>query len=201
MFLRIMRMLYGTEIESDETENGISIVYDNVADGQSVFCGGIINNVKKMNTKSGNKDMAIVTVEDLLGTFELMVFPKVYEKVRGLLVDDGFILIKGRVSIREGEKPIILVEEITPWELNEAKPLPKEEEKKIKKLYLKFSLTDQDLLYKVNEILVNYPGEFPVAVQCTTQNKLFALNHKVDGSNALINELCSVLDFDCIKLK
>lgn len=194
-------MFVGTEIESDDAENGTSIVYDNVTDGQAVFCGGIINNVKKMNTKSGNKDMAIVTVEDLLGTFELMVFPKVYEKVRGLLVDDGFILIKGRVSIREGEKPIILVEEITPWELKEDKLQENKEEVKTKKLYLKFSLNDKDLLYKVDEILVNYPGECPVAVQCTTQNKLFALNHKVDGSNALVNELCSVLDVDCIKLK
>lgn len=192
-------MFTGHEIETDDSENGVAMIYDDVTDGQAVYCGAIINSIKKMSTKSGNRDMAIVMVEDLHGTFELMLFPKNYEKARSLLIEDNFVLIKGKVSIREGEKPIVLVEELLPWKLEDN--VEKQTEKpKTKKVYLKFSLEDKSLLYKVNEILVNYKGQCPVFVQCSTQNKLFGLKYKVDASNSLVNELCSVLDFDCIKI-
>ena len=197
-------MLNGHEIESSGEDENATVIYDDVQDGQVVNFGGIITNVKKMNTKNGNRDMAIVTIEDLYGNIEMMLFPNVYEKTRSHLIEDGLILVKGKISIREGEKPIVLVEDIKPWKLEEIEQKIEQKNEKNsnqhKKLYLKFSSNDNVLLAKVVEILANYKGEMPVALQCIDKQKLFSLNYKVDGSNALINELCSVLDETNIKI-
>ena len=51
-----------------------------------VICGGSISDVKKILTKVGNKEMAIIQVEDLFGTFDVMVIPKVYEKYKNIII-------------------------------------------------------------------------------------------------------------------
>ncbi len=172
-------------------------VYEKIEDGKSIKCGGIITNAKKMNTKVGNKEMAVITVEDLMGTFEVLVFPKVYEKVRHLLTVDNMVTIIGKVSIREGDSPIILPDDIIPWKNQEETPNLVQntviEEKKIEKLYLKFDLTDETLKNAIFEILYRYPGRHPVVIKCSTQNKAFTFPIKVDGSTAMQNELFGYL--------
>ena len=70
----------------------------------------------------------------------------------------------------------------------------------LKKLYLKFSTEDKQTMDLVVDILKTYSGKIQVAVQCSTNNKLYSLPYKVDGSAALLNELYAVLSEDCIKL-
>lgn len=87
-----------------------------VKDGMNVIFAGIIVSVKKKITKN-NSMMAFVTVEDLFGTVELLVFPKVYEKYAGLLTNENIVIIRGRLSIREDDSPKILPDAIyTPEE-------------------------------------------------------------------------------------
>ena len=60
--------------------------------------------------------MAFVTLEDMYGSIELIVFPKTLEKYSHLLVQDGLIGLRGRLSIREDESPKIIPEELMPVE-------------------------------------------------------------------------------------
>ena len=64
-------------------------------DGQSVVIGGMISDKKIKYTKN-DKVMAFLTVEDLVGTVEVIVFPRDYEKNASKLVEDAKVFIKGR---------------------------------------------------------------------------------------------------------
>ncbi len=198
-------MLIPMTIESEDGEEQTTI-YEGIEDGKAVKCGGIITAVKRTNTKIGNKEMAVVTVEDLYGTFEVLVFPKIYEKFKPHLLVDSMMTFIGKISIREGDRPIVLPDDIQIWK-NKEDNTPVEnqtqtenEHKKIEKLYLKFDLTDEVLKRTIFEILARYVGEHSVVVKCIAQNKAFCLPFKVDGSVALQNELCGYLEPENIVL-
>ncbi|MBU0614365.1 hypothetical protein KJ766_03750, partial [Patescibacteria group bacterium] len=70
-------------------------------DGQMVKAAGVIVEVKKILTKKGQKPMAFVRIEDLSGSIELVIFPKLYVKIRDLLFPDTYVLVQGKVSVRE----------------------------------------------------------------------------------------------------
>ena len=84
-------------------------------DGERVALGGIINAVKGKATKKGDY-MAFVTLEDLTGQIECLVFPRVFEKYQPMLQEDGIVAVEGRLSIREEEAPKLLAESILPLE-------------------------------------------------------------------------------------
>ena len=81
-------------------------------DGQVVKIAGIISSVKKKYTKT-NKIMAFVTLEDLYGSCEIIVFENSYLAAQELLVEDSIILVEGRLSIREDEDTKIVANKIT----------------------------------------------------------------------------------------
>lgn len=80
-------------------------------DGQFVKYAGIITSVKKKYTKT-NKIMAFVTVEDLYGQTEIIVFENCYQGCSNILLEDNIILVEGRLSIREDEDVKIVAREI-----------------------------------------------------------------------------------------
>lgn len=80
-----------------------------VTDGNFVTIGGIINGVTKKITKN-NQTMAILKLEDIYGTIEVLVFPRDYEKNKAFLNADEKVLIKGRASIDESAAKLILSE-------------------------------------------------------------------------------------------
>ena len=179
----------------EEQEEQLEVVYEGLTDGMVVNCGGIITNVKRILVKTTNKPMAIVDVEDLYGTFSMMVNPKLYEKVKDLLVEDTIIVINGKFSIRPGKEPIIMAERIT--ELKE-----EEKEQKVDKtLYLKYNTKDAKVSDKINLILNLYKGEYPVIVRCTKDNKAYKLSKTVNGNNHLINELMGLIGEQNVILK
>lgn len=83
----------------------------NYQDGQNVKFAGIINSVKKKYTKT-NKIMAFVTVEDLYGSTEIIIFENCYQSCSNLLIEDNVVLVEGRLSIREDEEPKIVASSI-----------------------------------------------------------------------------------------
>ena len=98
-----------------DTEDGLDGMdksfVSGVKDGMEIVLGGIISTVKKKVTKN-NALMAFGTIEDLYGSAELLIFPKIYEKYAGLLTEENIIIIKGRLSIREDDSPKILPDAI-----------------------------------------------------------------------------------------
>jgi len=186
-------MLEGEEIRN-EAGDVEQVLYQNIKDGQQISCGGIITHIKKLNTKTGNKDMAIVTIEDLFGSIDIMVFASMYEKHREKLVENNIVNFKGKISIRENESPIVLLEDMNLWNLFEGT----KEKSVSKKLFLKFAFDNVVLRNKICEILSRYEGDIPVKVRCATSNNAHMLPEKVDGSEAMFNELYGLLDKDCI---
>lgn len=73
-------------------------------DQRLVTIAGVIAAQKQIFTKKKNEPMAFVRLEDAAGTVELVVFPKAYAKVREKLVEGGLVLVKGKVSVREGRE-------------------------------------------------------------------------------------------------
>ncbi|MBR0350708.1 MAG: DNA polymerase III subunit alpha [Clostridia bacterium] len=80
-------------------------------DGQSVKYAGIITAIKKKYTKS-NKIMAFVTIEDLYGQAEVLVFENTYLKAGNTLVEDNIVMVEGRLSIREDDSSTIIASSI-----------------------------------------------------------------------------------------
>ncbi len=80
-------------------------------DGQNVELGGILTEVKGKATKKGDY-MAFVTLEDLTGQIECLVFPRVYERYQPLLQEDEIVMMSGKLSIREEESPKLLADRI-----------------------------------------------------------------------------------------
>lgn len=80
---------------------------DHVKDNMNVVYCGVVSNVKRKITKN-NATMAFVTVSDLYGDAELLVFPKIYENFRPLFAEDTVIAVRGHLSIREDDTPKII---------------------------------------------------------------------------------------------
>ena len=97
------------EENSANIENLSRAMY--LQDGQPVKYAGIITSVKKKYTKN-NKIMAFVTVEDLYGSVEIIVFENCYMQCSNELIDENIVLIDGRLSIREDEETKIVAREI-----------------------------------------------------------------------------------------
>lgn len=81
-------------------------------DGDTVTLGGMISGITRKTTKN-NTTMAFLTLEDLLGTVEIIVFPRDYEKYRSAITEDAKVLIKGRVSAEEDKAAKLICTEIT----------------------------------------------------------------------------------------
>ena len=191
----------------DESDHRDDFVSD-LKDGMMVDCGGVISEVKRIMTKVGNKPMAILVVEDIYGEFDCMMFNKTYEKFAESLTEDRIVHITGRVSIRVGDKPIILVENLEYLDEKKAEEIQKPQEKavfgeskpveKVKNVYLKFDITDAKLVETLGEILSCYQGASPVFVQYN--KKLYNLGFSVEPTTSLIAEVSSIIGDANIKI-
>ena len=84
-------------------------------DGAREIIGGMITEKTVKHTKT-NQMMAFVTVEDLLGTVEVVVFPRDYEKNRDYLETDSKVFIRGRVSEEDEKASKLICEKVIPFE-------------------------------------------------------------------------------------
>lgn len=82
-------------------------------DGLPVHMGGIVTELHTKATKTGNL-MAFLTLEDLTGQIEVLVFPRVYEKYLAVLGVDAMLMLHGKLSVREDESPKLLLDSAVP---------------------------------------------------------------------------------------
>jgi DNA polymerase-3 subunit alpha len=87
---------------------------DESLDGQRVVLGGIVTGIRSVLTKS-KSTMAVVTLEDLQGTLEVVVFPKTYEQTMGTWRDGAILLVAGRVDHR-GDEASLLADSVWDWD-------------------------------------------------------------------------------------
>ena len=100
-----MRQMENTDEIGDE-------IRQEIKDGQMVKYAGIITKIKKKYTKN-NKLMAFLTVEDLYGPTEIILFESAYQNCTNVLMEDNIVLVNGRLSVREDEETKIVANQIT----------------------------------------------------------------------------------------
>ncbi|MBO5397879.1 MAG: DNA polymerase III subunit alpha [Clostridia bacterium] len=159
---------YKTYIEKQSTINSLNIleINDEIAesgyskkykDGQTVKYAGIISKIKKKFTKN-NTIMAFVTVEDLHGQIEIIVFDSVYSRSSSLLLEDNVVLIEGRISIREDEPIKIVASKISEFDEND-EVTNNEKIKTIQTVIVNITEFDEDKKNKLRGIIKFFSGD------------------------------------------
>ncbi len=92
-------------------EGGIDTGNERLTDGAEVRIAGMVVQKKNKTTRNNNL-MAFVTLEDLTGAVEIIVFPTVYQKYAELLNEDSIIVVQGRLNCREDEEPKVICDSI-----------------------------------------------------------------------------------------
>jgi DNA polymerase-3 subunit alpha len=133
--------------------NADAISIKELRDGGVVRIGGLIQSIKTINTKKGDL-MAFVTIEDMHGAVEVIVFSRVFAHTRDLLVEDRPVLVQGQVQ-KDEQAVKILVDEVIPIE--------KAEESWAASIHfnLETSRTDRETLTNLHLILQRHPGSCP----------------------------------------
>ncbi|MGE5630467.1 MAG: DNA polymerase III subunit alpha [Caulobacteraceae bacterium] len=166
-------------------------------DGKKATIGGIIVSVKQKTTKTNNL-MAFVELEDLYGAIEVIVFPKIYENYKNLLVQDGIVLIEGRISQREEEDAKIICDSVRPLNKNAGR-----------KLYVKINTNSEpDIIEKIKKVLFEHKGSQPVyvvdeSIREKGKKRVMVADSSmwVEISDSLIDDLKLMLGADCVAVK
>lgn len=103
---------------SNHTANDFIIDEDtgepNVEDGEIITIGGMIT-AKQVKTTRNNSMMAVLTFEDMVGSVEVLVFPKDFERLRSRILVDEKVFIRGRASVEEDRAAKILLQDLKPF--------------------------------------------------------------------------------------
>ena len=143
-------------------------------DGKHVNIVCAVIKSKFMTTRS-NTMMAFTNVEDLSGTMEIIVFPKVLADFRSALQDNAVVVINGRVSVKEEENAKLVAEKIVPIEeysANGSAPRPAQEKTARKGMYLKVPSRSCAQFAKVENLLSIFEGPLPVYIYFEDQKQL-----------------------------
>jgi DNA polymerase-3 subunit alpha len=136
--------------------------------------------------------MAFVTLEDLYGTLEILVFPNVLERYRRLLQENNKIFVSGRVSIGDDEQGKLICEKIVAFE-----QIPRE-------LWIQFP-NKQEYVEKESElidILKNSDGNDTVIIYCREEKvrKTYPKNMSITAGKELVNSLCEMYGDNNVKV-
>ncbi|MBI3384888.1 DNA polymerase III subunit alpha [Candidatus Gottesmanbacteria bacterium] len=126
---------------------------------KTIKVGGIITELRKILTKNGSNEMAIVKIEDDTGSIEAVVFPKIYTSTHSCWIVDQVVIINGRVDNREERLSLIVESASSLRELAAASPAGESKFQSGNDLQVVIpkSATPHDL-EKLNSFLKNNPG-------------------------------------------
>ena len=131
-------------------------------DGRQVVMGGILTALRPKATKKGAM-MGFITLEDLTGQIECLLFPRIFERYNKLLELDMPVLLTGQLSVREEEDTKLLVDVVEPLVQLPPPEEPMSDIERAKrspvKLYLRMQRSQMD---EVKEVLQRQPGKVPV---------------------------------------
>ncbi len=167
-------------------------------DQQEVTIGGLIDGVKEILTKKGDK-MGFVTLQDMIGTCEIVVFPEVYKNSASLLQKDTPVFIKGKISARD-DLPKILADEIISLE-----DVKKRFTRSIS-IDLKTTGLDPVVLKDIRGILEKYKGQTPVYLMFRDPKGKTAVIHsgenlRVQTTDDLLSQLENLVGENSVKIK
>lgn len=162
-----------------------------VSDNEAVTVGGMVAEKTIKYTKNG-KAMAFLMLEDLVGTVEVIVFPRDFEKNGQLMNQDAKLFIKGHASTEEGKNAKVICEKVIPFD-----EIPR-------KLWVRFASKAEyeQAESKLMELLRNYEGKDSVVIylEDTRQIKSLPRNWHVDASGELPEMLRQAFGEGSIKI-
>lgn len=206
--LRVVRISDLCDADSDEMSK--------LKDGTSVKLLAIVTGIKKKTTKN-DTTMAFVTVEDLYGSIELLVFPKLYAQFSHLLMTGNILFIEGRVSLREEESAKVIPDRILPCpnESSLADDVPPKAQtaarsnaektqipREIKTgLMLLVDTLNSEQDRKVKNLLSIFEGNIPVYLYYNDTRKKYVSARGIDVNIPMLEELKRLLGEKGVMLK
>lgn len=127
-----------------------------IAEGTKVAVGGMIA-AKSVKYTRNNEKMCFLSLEDLQGTMEIIVFPKVMEQCSAFLDEEAVVLVKGRANVSADGEAKVIAASVTPL-------MEETEEKKPASLWLKQAAGNEMPLVWITAILEKYKGDTPVYI-------------------------------------
>jgi len=162
-----------------------------VREGEKAIIGGMIAAKTIKHTKN-NKTMAFLSIEDLMGTVEVVVFPRDYENNRMYLEEDAKVFIKGRVSEEDDSASKLICESIIPFA-----DIPCE-------LWIQFPdipsyQAQESILF---DMLKYSDGNDRVVIYCTKEKgvKRLPVNYNVPVTPELLEKLKEHFGKECVKV-
>ena len=176
----------------DEENEGRTVAVDNM----KYSMAGLINTVNIKTTRN-NDTMAFITIEDLYGTIEVVVFPKVYNRLHNYLVKNTPVLVSGRASISEEEGKIICDDIVL------LDSLKKKDEALKKEIWLLFDDMDsfKERQPSLNRIIRDYPGYSNVYIQLRAEKKAVKLVYTAEAGCDLKEELEKIYGEDRVIIR
>jgi DNA polymerase-3 subunit alpha len=171
-----------------------SLMADERPDGQVITIGGLVTGVARKTTKQGSV-WAIVTLEDLEGAVDVMVFPQTYQSVATLIADDAVLFVRGRIDRPDDDATRMVALEITAPDLSEAPAGPV-------RLTMSASRCTPPVVERLKEVLSAHPGVTEVHLHLVAQGRTTVMRLddrlRVTPSSALYGDLKALLGPSCL---
>lgn len=178
-------------------------------DNDQVIVGGVIASLKQISTRKG-EPMAFMTLEDVVGSVEVVLFPRVYAASRPFLREDAVLLVKGRLNHQDEAVKIIadelagLDDTVKRDEPGAAVQYNSPDDRTLPALYLKLKdMEDRELTGRVKQALVRYPGPSPVYLYFENKKKMIQVNRElwVDLDTEITTLVEEILGKDAVVVK
>jgi len=166
-----------------------------LTDGQAVKYGGMITAKSVKYTKAESKPFCFLTVEDMYGAVEVVVFNKLYEKFGSKLAADQVVIVQGKASVREDEDTKIIANDMLLYD-----DIP--QDTAAKTLWVKVPKSRPVPPSHITDVLSAYRGDTQVMIYNEAQNRKFLANRSywVSISDDLIHALEGLLGNGAVKV-
>ena len=173
----------------EEIVNTNSLEALNLPDRSNVILAGVINRIRKKSTKNGNL-MAFINLEDLEGSIEAIIFPKVFDKSKDIILKDAIVVIEGSLDSAEGKvkliaKNISLLKRYKNTKKKSIETKKATKEDKNRKLHIEIDCekNQSQILLELKNILMKHPGKTQIILHFKRNEK--SITHRIDSKFAI----------------
>lgn len=159
-----------------------------VRDGEETIIGGMVTS-KTIKTTRKNSIMAFITLEDLFGTVEVIIFPRDYERNRTKIEEDNKIFVKGRIAVEEDKPAKLICQKIIKFD-----EVPK-------RIWIKFENKQayEQAQENLSKAIASNEGHDSIYVYCTQEKQQKRIPH-IMASKELINTLIGFFGKENVKV-
>ena len=161
------------------------------SDGARVTIGGVITRRVNKSLKNGS-DMAIVTLEDRYGEIDTVAFSKTCEQYGKHLLQENAVALTGKLSVREGQRPELVIYSVELLSQNTEAPAPKANAPK--RLFLRVHSLEDEACRAAISLLGRYPGDTDVALYDRSAERYVTVaGRRVSPTDELLVSLVRIL--------